>query len=294
MKSSRKVIFPQQPEQESGVLTVELLLLHSLGFDLRGISGFKLLLQVSIETLCFSIAVASRFCGAAAIFTHLREIGVSFPGRVLQPIQPPQLRQPQQLPNQSTVRPVDTNSCKLSRLRRCQWLQPPLPNRRPPLHPTGAQVAILSVWQSAFDGRDLRVRNRRLRDGSVTRPVMKAFVVCARSAQGYRDRRRTSRRAGTLNIKPTGAARIRHHPATSIRFLQTSPTSDLPADRHHCRMRVALRGHSNGLRAASSRIAATYLRFRIWFLSCCSTGVRCGTRENASSTGCSLRPFTLR
>ncbi len=37
-------------------------------------------------------------------------------------------------------------------------------------------------------------------EGSVTRPVMEAFVVCARSAQGYRDKRRTSRRAGTLYI----------------------------------------------------------------------------------------------
>src|SRR6202007_1122578 len=38
-------------------------------------------------------------------------------------------------------------------------------------------------------------------DGSITRPVMEPFVVCARSAQGYGDKRRTSRRAGTLYIK---------------------------------------------------------------------------------------------
>src|SRR5208337_4522988 len=38
----------------------------------------------------------------------------------------------------------------------------------------------------------------------------------------------------------------------------------------------------------------TYSFSRLWFLSCFSTtAVRCGTRENASSTGCSLRPFTL-
>ena len=35
---SRKVIFPQQPQQQSGVLTVGLLLADSLGLDLRRIS----------------------------------------------------------------------------------------------------------------------------------------------------------------------------------------------------------------------------------------------------------------
>ena len=38
----RKVIFPHQPEYESRVLTVELLLLHSLGFDLRRIADPQL------------------------------------------------------------------------------------------------------------------------------------------------------------------------------------------------------------------------------------------------------------
>src|SRR5271166_2805558 len=43
------------------------------------------------------------------------------------------------------------------------------------------------------------------------------------------------RRVGTLNIMLLGAARVRHHPATSIPFLQPSPTSDLPAEGHYCR-----------------------------------------------------------
>jgi hypothetical protein len=33
----RKVVFPPQPEQEPGILTAELLLLHALGLDLRRI-----------------------------------------------------------------------------------------------------------------------------------------------------------------------------------------------------------------------------------------------------------------
>src|ERR1700751_2290737 len=80
----RKVIFPHQPEYESRVFTVKLLLLHSLGFDLRRISDPQLetqfsqqplepagisgslhaythadssLLQVSIEFLCLPITV---------------------------------------------------------------------------------------------------------------------------------------------------------------------------------------------------------------------------------------------
>ena len=48
-------------------------------------------------------------------------------------------------------------------------------------------------------------------DGSLTGPVMEAFVVCARSAQGYQDKQRASRRRGTLgtlDIRLPGAERL--------------------------------------------------------------------------------------
>ncbi len=54
----------------------------------------------------------------------------------------------------------------------------------------------------------------------------------------------------------------------SIPFLQPSPTSDLPADRHYCRKACGPLKSQQRMRAASSRIAATYGCFRIWFLSC--------------------------
>src|SRR6516164_7599929 len=79
-----EVIFPHQSEQESGILAVVLLLLHSLGLDLGGIANPQLetkfcqqsfeparessslhayphedssLVQVPIEMFCFSVTV---------------------------------------------------------------------------------------------------------------------------------------------------------------------------------------------------------------------------------------------
>jgi hypothetical protein len=49
--------------------------------------------------------------------------------------------------------------------------------------------------RAEVDGRDLRLRNHRLRQ-VYHRPVMEAFVVCAGSAQRYKDSRRISRRGG--------------------------------------------------------------------------------------------------
>ena len=70
---------------------------------------------------------------------------------------------------------------------------------------------------------------------------------CARCAQRYKDKRRTSRRARTLHIILTWQ-RVRLHSVTAILFLQPSPTSDLPADRHYCCL--AWRASKAGARVA--------------------------------------------
>jgi len=48
---SRKVIFPHQSQQQSGILAVGLLLLHSSGFDLRGITDPYLEPQLCQQSL---------------------------------------------------------------------------------------------------------------------------------------------------------------------------------------------------------------------------------------------------
>jgi hypothetical protein len=47
----RKVILPHEPEEESGILAVELLLLHALGFDLRWIADPQLETQFGKQSL---------------------------------------------------------------------------------------------------------------------------------------------------------------------------------------------------------------------------------------------------
>ena len=82
--------------------------------------------------------LASRFCVAKAVLSD-REVWASFPIRVLQHIQPPKLRQPQQHPWQPTVWPIYADAGEQPRLRRCQWrLQPPVPNRRPAFDPASS------------------------------------------------------------------------------------------------------------------------------------------------------------
>jgi hypothetical protein len=52
----------------------------------------------------------------------------AFPAEVLQHLQPPEFRQPQQQPNQPTIRPIGADASQQSGIRRRQWrLQPPLP-----------------------------------------------------------------------------------------------------------------------------------------------------------------------
>jgi hypothetical protein len=45
------VVLPQQSQQESGILAVRLLFLHSLGLDLRGIADPQLETQFSQQSL---------------------------------------------------------------------------------------------------------------------------------------------------------------------------------------------------------------------------------------------------
>jgi hypothetical protein len=70
--------------------------------------------------------------------------GASFSSRVLQPLQPPQLRPSQQQPDEPSLRPLDKHvSGQPGLWRRQRRLQPPLPDRRPPLHPARPQARLL-------------------------------------------------------------------------------------------------------------------------------------------------------
>src|SRR6266404_2106672 len=65
-------------------------------------------------------------CRAAAC-ERGREGRASFPGRVLQHSEPPELRKSQQRPDQPAVRPLDANAGEQSRVRRLKRrLQPSL------------------------------------------------------------------------------------------------------------------------------------------------------------------------
>src|SRR6516162_3802777 len=93
----REVIFPHQPEQQSGILAVVLLLLHALGLDLRRIAHPQLEIkfcqqslkpagksgslhtdphvdssrvQVPIESFCFTVAVVQLLFTVLTSFFH--------------------------------------------------------------------------------------------------------------------------------------------------------------------------------------------------------------------------------
>ena len=83
-------------------------------------------------------------CWVAAPISTDRKDGPSLPIRVLQHLQLSELWKSQQHLDQPPVRPLDANSSEQSGLRRRQRrFQPPIPNRRPPLHPARPQTPIL-------------------------------------------------------------------------------------------------------------------------------------------------------
>jgi hypothetical protein len=92
---------------------------------------------------------------------------------------------------------------------------------------------------------------------------------------------RQQRKSHPLRL-PAGAERVRHHPATLIPFLQPSPTSDLPADRHYCRKACRPLKSLQRIEGCILTDCCHLRSFRIWFLSCCySNGASFGARDEA-------------
>src|SRR5262249_44769487 len=85
-------------------------------------------------------SVASGRRGATAISPY-GDGAASRPNRILQRLQPAELRQPQQQPDEPAVRVLDANAREQFRIGRSERrLQSPLPDWRSTLDSTGAQA----------------------------------------------------------------------------------------------------------------------------------------------------------
>ncbi len=97
-------------------------------------------------------------------------------------------------------------------------------------------------------------------EGSVTRPVMEALWFAQAARKDTKTKGEPAEQLGLCTLTLTWSRARCDHPASLIPFLQPSPTSDLPAEGHYCRKRVALRGHSNGANRCVPMIAS-HLKF---------------------------------
>ena len=101
-------------------------------------------------------SLASRSCVTTAISSH-RKVRSAFSSRVLQHFQSPELRQPQQYPDQP-VRPIDANACQQPRLRWREWRFPA------PLYQIGGPRSFqlaLKLFLSPASRFDTRPRHLR-------------------------------------------------------------------------------------------------------------------------------------
>src|SRR5271165_5160911 len=94
--------------------------------------------------------------------------------RLLQHLQPPQLRQPDKLPHLASVRAGDADAEQLSGKRRPERRpQSAVPDRRPPVDPAGAQASVLN---------NLRVMSRRFYDEPIQKTKGQLTTACWRQA----------------------------------------------------------------------------------------------------------------
>ena len=117
-----------------------------------------------------------------------RTAWASFSSRVLQHLQPPQLRQSHQQPNNRCIRAPNANAGEQSGLRWREWrLQPALSDQRPPLHPALPQAPILEKNRAPACARAVeqtsKFRKRKERPANNSngdRPVRERLRATAR------------------------------------------------------------------------------------------------------------------